>query len=1151
MRNGSMRAIPQSLPPGLYEAASRQAVTTPRSSQVQRQYTGSQRPQSPLSRPFGASPFGPEVPEKDWLISNEEKIRFDQNFAELDRSGQGILTGDQAAPFFSKSGLSEETLASIWDLADINSEGQLNRDEFAVAMYLIRQQRARRDGRGDLPPSLPAKLVPPSMRKDPVQPAQSTAPNFDTVAPSTQQSKSAADDLFGLDALATGPQQTTTTRNDPFGNDQASSTAPSSPRGVPPVPAARNQGTSFKPFIPTSSFGQGLTHQSTGESFQSDNSSSRAAPKQTSASDDLLGDNDPDVSSKFTQETTDVSNMSNQSNILNNQLYEVQTKKATAERDLSSSSNQKKELESKLAQARSQYEQELRDVKLLEEQLKASRNDTKKLGQELAMIEGTHQDLQTQHKQVATALEADQRENASLKDKIKQLNSELNLLRPQVEKMKNDAHQQRGMTAINKKQLATSESEREKLSGERETMGKSLSERPPSERSIHTEARSRGNSGVASPSSLYSPGVGGAAAGPSRNPFFRQATQQSIDRNMSPSSTAQGSRAPSGSFDNVFGPGPSQLTSPEGPAPVDFQNNSQAGANPDLARTLTPSATHSPPATVETPESAEIAPPPPPESRQITSSALPFRTNMLRSDSVGSSVKANPPASRSGFSDKPTSTQSATSSVDGESPVANDPQSSTPTSKGRPTKATQGLEPSHSSSIPGAFPGETESPMRSTPTGGSITSEASKDPATFSGTAREQFDAPTESSRIATRPRSDFDSAFADIGPSKEADQEDTTFENARPLQGLANGSAAKTNPEFPPIQDVQQDDSDSESEQGFGDHFAHAPTFKEAAGASQGTAQHEGEAQSAASTGAGSLPVPRNLPNEVASSAPSSGLPTPSEQKSPPTYDQTVPERSGDGSSSNQSQRQYGDLLPSREVADASPEVVASPSESRSTSLAHVPTSMGHSNSQSQPISGELKDVGRSEVSNHDDFDSAFNDLSDAQEADEGGQDPFSVGFNRKDDHEFNPTFDSPTQSRSIDTQRAPSGGSFGAMGRPPSLSKQPKQPEAGLHDWDEIFSGLDKPSTAQNGGKDPFALGAPSQSLQAPAGRSTQSGRPQTLARAISTGTEHDDPILKTLTSMGYARDEALNALEKYDYNLDKASAPRSEKLENVERV
>jgi epidermal growth factor receptor substrate 15 len=44
--------------------------------------------------------------------------------------------------------------------------------------------------------------------------------------------------------------------------------------------------------------------------------------------------------------------------------------------------------------------------------------------------------------------------------------------------------------------------------------------------------------------------------------------------------------------------------------------------------------------------------------------------------------------------------------------------------------------------------------------------------------------------------------------------------------------------------------------------------------------------------------------------------------------------------------------------------------------------------------------------------------------------------------------------------------------------------------------------------------------------------------LGRAISAGTEHDDPILKRLTGMGYQREKALDALEKYDYDIDRVS-------------
>jgi ankyrin repeat protein len=44
--------------------------------------------------------------------------------------------------------------------------------------------------------------------------------------------------------------------------------------------------------------------------------------------------------------------------------------------------------------------------------------------------------------------------------------------------------------------------------------------------------------------------------------------------------------------------------------------------------------------------------------------------------------------------------------------------------------------------------------------------------------------------------------------------------------------------------------------------------------------------------------------------------------------------------------------------------------------------------------------------------------------------------------------------------------------------------------------------------------------------------------LAPAITPSEEHDDPILKRLTGRGYTRGEALSALEKYDYDINRVS-------------
>lgn len=97
---------------------------------------------------------------------------------------------------------------------------------------------------------------------------------------------------------------------------------------------------------------------------------------------------------------------------------------------------------------------------------------------------------------------------------------------------------------------------------------------------------------------------------------------------------------------------------------------------------------------------------------------------------------------------------------------------------------------------------------------------------------------------------------------------------------------------------------------------------------------------------------------------------------------------------------------------------------------------------------------------------------------------------------------------------------------------------PEA--HDWDALFAGLDDaattPTAASSGGASGNAA-ANATAAGGGAGAGAES-RPSAPGRALTEEGEHDDPILKNLTGMGYSRKEALNALEKYDYNLERVS-------------
>ncbi|KAJ8291182.1 hypothetical protein GJAV_G00022340 [Gymnothorax javanicus] len=72
-----------------------------------------------------------------WVITPEERDKYDKQFATL-IPAQGYVSRDQAHKFFLLSGLPAPVLARIWRLADLNKDGKMDRQEFAIAMKLIK-----------------------------------------------------------------------------------------------------------------------------------------------------------------------------------------------------------------------------------------------------------------------------------------------------------------------------------------------------------------------------------------------------------------------------------------------------------------------------------------------------------------------------------------------------------------------------------------------------------------------------------------------------------------------------------------------------------------------------------------------------------------------------------------------------------------------------------------------------------------------------------------------------------------------------------------------------------------------------------------------------------------------------------------------------
>lgn len=558
---------------------------------------------------------------------------------------------------------------------------------------------------------------------------------------------------------------------------------------------------------------------------------------------------------------------------------------------------------------------------------------------------------------------------------------------------------------------------------------------------------------------------------------------------------------------------------------------------------------------------------------------------MERSSSENSSVRVVPPASRAGF-ETPTERQLSTNETPiPESPkqhfeemAAKAPQAEPLNSTSPSSKQTRPISnesiihqeaavpdeyqssgfPSSTREVPGAFPGDdTPEPSiyQSTPYSSKLDPRVDSTPrsqmaTTAPGTTPNRNDDPfamAGNGSHSTAPvNDDFDSAFAALDKGKAPENTNGTVPEAPKAHG-----------EFPPIQEMGADDeSDSDEDRGFDDDFTrHSANCTTESGPNQVLQTR-----------------PAGLENQLAPSRPlfstmesnTSLLPTPGAQASPPTYDQTVGspiEGPGHRKESNQFPAEYSGLLPSRDdptspsgslppassslpsnvgaaagidrglnfFGNDTPEHAAGHAAAGSAfTQEHSPMSPGASTSapyaytqSSPPITQQSHTYAPTVPTKapiHDDFDDEFADLTDAKEESEHGDSEF-ISSRQQDFDEFNPTFDSPAVSR----HTAQSSNTF---------SPNASTTEAPSHDWDAIFAGLDHDNGVQAGpGPRDFAtsLGP------APVQQASQATKPA-LARAV---TEDDDPILKRLTGMGYPREESLQALEKFDYNLDKVGS------------
>ncbi|KAI0747860.1 hypothetical protein C8Q80DRAFT_1353774 [Daedaleopsis nitida] len=486
--SGQLQTIPPSLPPSVYEQASNGVVPQAtgdsghispsltggfQSRSIQPQYTGqafsqiqpqmtgqtlsSIQPQ--MTGPLRSTPAAPPLPARSamptgqsstfpfaqpqatgppWDVTPQEKAGSDRIFDGLDAQKRGYIEGDVAVPFMLQSHLPEDVLAQVWDMADLNNDGRLTREGFAVAMHLIQGQLAGKE----IPSTIPLSLIPPSMRGSvppAPQPAQPAVPE-------------AIKDLLWDDS----PPASATASTHPTLQPQSTGTLSSmSPRPVPTMspPPRAPSAVASDPFA-NSPFSAPAPHK------------------------DLLGDDDePQAASPPLQDqSAEIGNVKNQLNSTNRSLETASAERANIERQLTEQAAFLSSLQTQLSSAKAAYDTETKLLSALKDRFAAQAAEIQKTREELIRAESDLSAAKVEKAEVEGALLRDKEEVRDLHCKMHDVGTQIEATKAEVEKFKKEAKQQKGLLAIAKKQLATRETEKAKVDKEAEEAKAELQE---------------------------------------------------------------------------------------------------------------------------------------------------------------------------------------------------------------------------------------------------------------------------------------------------------------------------------------------------------------------------------------------------------------------------------------------------------------------------------------------------------------------------------------------------------------------------------------------------------------------------------------------------------------------------------------------------
>ncbi|KAK4049706.1 hypothetical protein OIV83_003981 [Microbotryomycetes sp. JL201] len=491
--NGTLPQLPTLLNPALYASAA--SLPLPNAPAAGATAPGSP---APASR-FGAvaAPTMPGTPTRQsslapappqftspqaassvpWDISAAEKLESDGYFDGIDTQRKGAIEGEAAVGFFMQSGLPMDVLARVWDLADIRQTGSLNKDEFAVALKLIRDRVTGKE----LPQTLPISLVPPSSRSNltPTGPQGVQRDLLDLMDDEAPPSTSSM-------APAAAP-----VASQPIGSSQqrALSPPPVANRSLSPqttgtaTPTYALQGTIFPQATGASQ--QTLSPQTTGfgNNFAPSmpvagtSAATAAVPAAAAAvaatSSNFFDDNDDaDKHAQLSADSAQLGNLQKEHKSVTEAVSNLTMKRDELEKALADTTSQINELQSKLAQARAAHETERQLVDDLVKRNEEQKQMLTRARTELITAESDLSALRVEKTEIEGNFLRDKEDVRDMKKKMAEIAAETKTLRDMIEKMKKDARQQKGLVAISKKQLATAETDKDKTEKELQELEK-------------------------------------------------------------------------------------------------------------------------------------------------------------------------------------------------------------------------------------------------------------------------------------------------------------------------------------------------------------------------------------------------------------------------------------------------------------------------------------------------------------------------------------------------------------------------------------------------------------------------------------------------------------------------------------------------------